>query len=256
MTKRARLTTQAVLDAIAFSDDEEFKVDDPAEPFMEGSDEEFSNLDDLDDDYNDDEQPSLFDLPPGSSQSCPLSSTLYSSQSLTSSSPPSSQSHPPSTPSASTPAQWSSTLRLVTIHPFQSPVGPTVPIPDSPSKIFDLFFTPSLVQTIVDESNRYMYIHKIATKVHKCFYTGKQDSVVEKGLGAHVVKDLTSSLKGKYHHVYFDNFFTSTQLLTDLEQDGIYSCGTARKDRKGFPEALKKPKLSNRSVKVYVKFCN
>ena len=72
MTKRARLTTQAVLDAIAISDDEEFEVDDPAEPFMEGSDEEFSDLDDLDDDY-DDEQPSLFDLPPGSSQSCPLS---------------------------------------------------------------------------------------------------------------------------------------------------------------------------------------
>ena len=85
-------------------------------------------------------------------------------------------------------------------------------------------------------------------------YTGKQDGVVEKGLGARVVKDLTSSLKGKYHHVYFDNFFTSTQLLTDLERDGIYSCGTARKDRKGFPEALKKPKLSNRSVKMYVNF--
>ena len=62
---------------------------------------------------------------------------------------------------------------------------------------------------------------------------------VEKGLGARVVKDLTNTLKGKYHHVYFDNFFTRTELLTDLERDGIYSCGTARKDRKGFPEALK-----------------
>ena len=148
MTKRARLTTQAVLDAIAFSD---YEGDDPAEP---GSDEEFSDLDDLDD--YDDEQPSLFDLPPGSSQACPLSSTPPSSQSPPSS-PPSSQSHPSSTPSASTPAQWSSTLHPVTIRPFQSPVGPTVPIPDTPSKVFDLFFTPSLVQTIVDESNRYMY---------------------------------------------------------------------------------------------------
>ena len=81
-------------------------------------------------------------------------------------------------------------------------------------------------------------------------YTGKKDSVAEKGLGARVVKDLTSSLKGKYHHVYFDNFFASTELLTDLERNG-YSCGTARKDRKGFTEALTKPKLSNRSVKVY-----
>ena len=55
MTKRARLSTQAVLDAIAFSDDEECEWDDPAEPFMEGSDEEFSDLDDLDDDDYDDE---------------------------------------------------------------------------------------------------------------------------------------------------------------------------------------------------------
>ena len=83
-------------------------------------------------------------------------------------------------------------------------------------------------------------------------YTGKKDGSVEKGLGARVVKDLTSSLKGKYHHVYFDNFFTSSQLLTDLKRDGIYSCGTARKDRKGFPEALKKPKLSKRSVNMCV----
>ena len=66
------------------------------------------------------------------------------------------------------------------------------------------------------------------------------------------MRDLTSTLKGKYHHVYFDNFFTSTELLTDLEWDGIYSCGTARKDRKGFLEALKKPRLSNMSVNVYV----
>ena len=56
-------------------------------------------------------------------------------------------------------------------------------------------------------------------------YTGK-DGSVEKGLGARVVKDLTSCLKGKYHHVYFNNFFTSSQLLTNLEWDGIYSCGT------------------------------
>ena len=55
------ITTEAVLDAIAFSDDEEFELDDPAEPF---------------------------------------------------------------------------TLRPVTIHPFQSPVGLTVPIPDTPSKVF------------------------------------------------------------------------------------------------------------------------
>ena len=37
----------------------------------------------------------------------------------------------------------------------------------------------------------------------------KKDSSTEHGLGAGVVKTLTSDFKGKYHHVYFDNFLTS-----------------------------------------------
>ena len=71
---------------------------------------------------------------------------------------------------------------------------------------------------------------------------------MEQGLGARVVKTLTSDLKGKHHHVYFDNYFTSLGLLEDLEKDKIYACGTARKDRKGFPDLLKKVNLKNRCV--------
>ena len=76
-------------------------------------------------------------------------------------------------------------------------------------------------------------------------YTGRGDSP-EKGLGSRVVKSLTEPLKKKFHHVYFDNFFTSEQLLVDLERDGIYACGTARKDRRGFPPALKQVKFKQR----------
>ena len=79
-------------------------------------------------------------------------------------------------------------------------------------------------------------------------YTGKKGNSTEHGLGARVVKTLTSELKGKHHHVYFDNYFTSLGLLEDLEQDQIYACGTARKDRKGFPDLLKKPNLKDRCV--------
>jgi len=43
-------------------------------------------------------------------------------------------------------------------------------------------------------------------------YTGAVDSP-EKGLGSRVVKELTAHLHRKYHHTYFDNFFTSQQLL-------------------------------------------
>ena len=75
-------------------------------------------------------------------------------------------------------------------------------------------------------------------------YTGKQE-IRHVGLGEHVVKKLTSELKRKNHHVYFDNFFTNVKLLEDLLEDGIYGCGTARRDRKGFPPALKKAALKN-----------
>lgn len=96
------------------------------------------------------------------------------------------------------------------------------------------------VWVLGDSSNGYFWNFQV--------YTGKVNTTTEKGLGARVVKDLTSDLKGKYHHAFFDNYFTSVSLLEDLEQDGIYACGTARKDRVGFPEALKKPSLPNRCV--------
>ena len=73
-------------------------------------------------------------------------------------------------------------------------------------------------------------------------YTGRQENR-EVGLGAHGVKTLNSDLN---HHVYFDNFFTSAQLLEQLQEDGIYSCGTARKDRRGFPPALRAHGLKER----------
>ena len=48
---------------------------------------------------------------------------------------------------------------------------------------------------------------------------------------------------------FFFLFFTSEKLLCDLAED-IYACGTARKDRRGFPPALKKAKLKNRCACV------
>ena len=82
-------------------------------------------------------------------------------------------------------------------------------------------------------------------------YTGRQENC-EVGLGAHMVKTLTRDLNHKNHHVYFDNFFTSVQLLEQLEEDGIYSCGTARKDRRGFLPALKAHGLRERYDTEYM----
>ena len=52
--------------------------------------------------------------------------------------------------------------------------------------------------------------------------------------------------QGKEPPRVFDNFFASEKLLQDLLEDDILACGTARKDRKGFPPTLKAAKLKNR----------
>jgi len=46
-------------------------------------------------------------------------------------------------------------------------------------------------------------------------YTGKTDSV-ESSLGKRVILTLTNKIEGKYHRVFFDNFFTSLDLMEDL----------------------------------------
>ena len=69
-------------------------------------------------------------------------------------------------------------------------------------------------------------------------YVGKEVSS-ETGLGARVVKDLTSTLVDKNYHIFCDNFFTSVKLFHQLHSNGIYATGTIRADRRGFPEALK-----------------
>ena len=71
-------------------------------------------------------------------------------------------------------------------------------------------------------------------------YTGKSDAP-EKYLGEKVVKKLTRPLVGGNYHTYCDNYFTTVSLFEDLLEDGIYACGTFRRDRRGIPEALKQP---------------
>ncbi|KAB0804596.1 hypothetical protein PPYR_01566 [Photinus pyralis] len=66
-------------------------------------------------------------------------------------------------------------------------------------------------------------------------YTGKQDNNVEKALGPRVVKDLCSGLENKGHRIYFDNYFSSVNLLHDLKDKKINACGTINKNRKHLP---------------------
>ena len=49
------------------------------------------------------------------------------------------------------------------------------------------------------------------------------------------------------HNVYFDNS-TNEQLMTELEDYGVYACGTATKDRRGFPDQLKRHNLKKTGI--------
>ena len=83
----------------------------------------------------------------------------------------------------------------------------------------------------MDASNGYVSAFQV--------YTGKSGDTTEHGLGGRVVKDLTVDLKDTHRHVYFNNYFSSVDLLLDLFRNGLYGCGTLRTNRKGFPPQLK-----------------
>ena len=75
-------------------------------------------------------------------------------------------------------------------------------------------------------------------------YIGKnsQHEVSAKGLGYDVVMKLVGPLVNQGYHLYFDNFYTSVQLVQDLWEVGIPACGTAAENRRGFPVSMKNGK--------------
>ena len=78
------------------------------------------------------------------------------------------------------------------------------------------------------------YLHKFD------IYLGQRQNS-EYGLGYDVVMKLCQEITGKYHHVYFDNLFTSVPLMKDLLALNTYACGTVRKNKHGAPDAVKWP---------------
>ena len=162
------------------------ELDDPDEPIMPGSGDEFSDLEVEESDSE--------DGPPGSLQGTPSHSsppkTAGPSHFMTAnliatavtleeaeesnlpgasqgtpshSSPPNATANltstattlvPSGTNTTAQPTSWSSTLKSVMVKPFTSPVGPTVPISASPLEVFELFSS-DLMEMIVEQSNEY-----------------------------------------------------------------------------------------------------
>lgn len=65
-------------------------------------------------------------------------------------------------------------------------------------------------------------------------YVGRKNST-ESSLGEGVVLQLSEKLNGTFCNLYFDNFFTSPELVRTLYANGIYSIGTVRSNRKHMP---------------------
>ena len=75
-------------------------------------------------------------------------------------------------------------------------------------------------------------------------YIGKDSkSANNLPLGTRVVTDLVKNYYMKNHHVYFDNYFTSVDLMETLLSKKTYACGTVRLNRCGLPADIKNCKL-------------
>ena len=76
---------------------------------------------------------------------------------------------------------------------------------------------------VVDSANGYLL---------KCDIYKKKIRQQDLLLGEQVVLQLTENFWGKWHHIYFDNFFNSTNLMKMLLEQETCSCDTSRANRK------------------------
>ena len=72
--------------------------------------------------------------------------------------------------------------------------------------------------------------YKIWVLVDKTGYFLKGEGGVTKDLGGSVVRILTYRLQGGAHKIFFDNYFTSYDLIKYLKDQSLDSCGTVRKN--------------------------
>ena len=70
---------------------------------------------------------------------------------------------------------------------------------------------------------------------------GKDDSLDTSAVGmTHaVVVKLLEGLEGRGHHVYTDNFYSSSALFGDLRRLGFGACGMVQMNRRGVPTEMK-----------------
>lgn len=85
-------------------------------------------------------------------------------------------------------------------------------------------------------------------------YTGKRETPSSKGLAYDVVTRLCEPYLDQGYIIYLDNFYTSPSLFVHLLERKTLSCGTTRKDRRGFPSQLKDNTWEKRATRGDVRW--
>ena len=98
------------------------------------------------------------------------------------------------------------------------------------------------VWAMADATNGYMYDFNV--------YTGATAGR-ETALGEKVVLTLSDSIMGRHHQLFFDNYFTSVNLLSTLLEKGTYACGTICTNRKQYPAEISEVKKRSRGESVF-----
>ena len=79
-------------------------------------------------------------------------------------------------------------------------------------------------------------------------YLGSGDDTTQGGLGPSVVKAVAGSIMDKDHFLFYDNFFSSVELATDLLARKTYSIATTRVNRKQWPIPLRNTKALDKEL--------
>lgn len=118
------------------------------------------------------------------------------------------------------PLQWSNTLSRINVEEFSVRHGP--------------------FRDLAADADTY-YVPRFQVSLGK--NRTNSDLFRRKGLGYYVVWTLGEPYLDNNRHFFFDNFFTSADLMRNLQSRNTYACGTVRQNRKDFPADLKRMKL-------------
>lgn len=96
----------------------------------------------------------------------------------------------------------------------------------------------------------------LADKSGYCYkfdiYTGKTGDSPEKGLGVKVVNRLCQGLENKGHKIFFDNYFSSVELMEILKKFKIFACATINPTRRELPDFRRDKELKQGDFDYFI----